>query len=159
MTTLLKHDDATIYVEQLPADKNRIRVELTNDALFMPTGTCETSYPVRMIDEILTVKGPAYLCDEILREERIGAIQAFLDQLPEDLRALCDGLIQNDDRKVLAEQMGISRSTIYRRIKILQDIFRAAGLEIFCKNAAHIRPTRRSNRVRQELQSRARERF
>lgn len=78
MRTQLKHKDATVYVDQLSSGKNQIRVELSNDSLAMPTGSCETSYPVSMIDDILAVKGPAYLCDEILREESPNYVQRHL---------------------------------------------------------------------------------
>jgi hypothetical protein len=59
MKTILKHKDANITVKLL--DNN----------LFMPYGTWETSYPVDLIEQILSLKGPASLCDEIMRDESI----------------------------------------------------------------------------------------
>ncbi len=44
----------------------------------MPIRTCETSYPVGLIDNLLAIKGPAYLCDEILRDESPNYVQQSL---------------------------------------------------------------------------------
>jgi 2-polyprenyl-3-methyl-5-hydroxy-6-metoxy-1,4-benzoquinol methylase len=78
MTTILKHSDANVYVEELPTGKNKIHVELINDDLFMPIKACETSYPIGLIDKILELKGPNYLCDEILRDESPNYVQKAL---------------------------------------------------------------------------------
>lgn len=69
MKTLLVNKDANVFVEELPSGKNKIHVELLEDHLFMPKNTCDTSYPIDLIEKILEVKGPNYLCDEILRDE------------------------------------------------------------------------------------------
>lgn len=60
MTTILKHDDAYVHVEELPTGKNKISVELINDDLFMSTKECETTYPMSLIDKIMDLKGPCY---------------------------------------------------------------------------------------------------
>ncbi len=78
MTTTLEHKDAKVYIEELQSGKNKIYVELKNDSLFMPTRSCETSYPIGLIDKILDSKGPAYLCDEILRDESPDYVQKSL---------------------------------------------------------------------------------
>lgn len=78
MTTVLKHNDANVRVEELPTGKNKIYVELTNDRLFAPIKTCETSYPIGLIETILHLKGPGYLCDEILRDESPNYVQDAL---------------------------------------------------------------------------------
>jgi len=78
MTTILKHDDANVHVEELPTGKNKIYVALTNDDLFLSTKECETSYPISLIDKILNLKGPCYLCDEILRDESPDYVQKAL---------------------------------------------------------------------------------
>jgi 2-polyprenyl-3-methyl-5-hydroxy-6-metoxy-1,4-benzoquinol methylase len=78
MTAILKHIDADVYVETLPTGKNRITVKLTNNELFMPTERCETSYPIGLIEKILDVKGPHYLCNEILRDESPNDVQELL---------------------------------------------------------------------------------
>lgn len=78
MTTILEHKNANVHVEELPTGKNKIFVELKNDDLFMPTKTWETSYPIGLIAKILDLKGPAYLCDEISREESPNHVQKSL---------------------------------------------------------------------------------
>ena len=69
MITTLKHRSAKIIVEKLASGKNKIYVEILTDDLYMPINSCESSYPIDLIDKILYLKGPAYLCDEILRDE------------------------------------------------------------------------------------------
>ena len=69
MNKRLEHPDGDVYVEWTPDGKNHINVDLSNDKLFMPFDTWGTTYPVDLIEKILELKGPAYLCDEIMREE------------------------------------------------------------------------------------------
>jgi len=76
--TILKHNDANVHIEELSTGKKKIYVELTNNDLFLPIKTCETSYPVGLIDKILDLRGPDCLCDEILREESPNYIQRTL---------------------------------------------------------------------------------
>ncbi|MEC4684196.1 MAG: class I SAM-dependent methyltransferase [Nitrospirota bacterium] len=78
MKTTLKHRDANVVVEELASGKKKIHVEIPSGDLFMTTKTCETSYPLDLIDKILSVKGPAYLCDEILRDESPDYVQKSL---------------------------------------------------------------------------------
>ena len=63
------HDDAEILVEDTKNDKHKITVKLKNHSIYMPICTYETGYPINLIKKILIIKGPAYLCDEIMREE------------------------------------------------------------------------------------------
>lgn len=65
---VLKHQDAEVYVDPLSDNKNKITVRLLRN-LFMPIAQCETSYPLALIQRILDIKGPNWLCDEIMREE------------------------------------------------------------------------------------------
>jgi 2-polyprenyl-3-methyl-5-hydroxy-6-metoxy-1,4-benzoquinol methylase len=79
MQTILKHEQAEIVIESSSADdKKRIRVQSVSKKLFIPITTCETSYPLELIEEIFNVTGPAYLCDEIMREESPGYVQLNL---------------------------------------------------------------------------------
>lgn len=78
MTTIIEHKDANVHIEELSTIKNKIYVKLINDDLFMPTKTCVTSYPIGLIKKILDIKGPAYLCDEILRDESPDYVQKSL---------------------------------------------------------------------------------
>lgn len=78
MELILKHEDANVKVEKLVSGKNRITIELLNKELFMPYGVCETSYPIDLIEQILNVNGPAWLCDEIMRDESSEYVQKNL---------------------------------------------------------------------------------
>lgn len=67
MPTILTRDDASITIEEKKG-KRLILVE-PRKGFFVPTKRWETSYPVELIEHILRVKGPDYLCDEITRDE------------------------------------------------------------------------------------------
>jgi 2-polyprenyl-3-methyl-5-hydroxy-6-metoxy-1,4-benzoquinol methylase len=67
MSTILTHPDALIRVEDRNG-KHTISVE-PRDGLFTPIKQWETDYPLELIEHVLQVKGPAYLCDEITRDE------------------------------------------------------------------------------------------
>jgi 2-polyprenyl-3-methyl-5-hydroxy-6-metoxy-1,4-benzoquinol methylase len=67
MSTILTHPDASILVEESNG-KRAISVE-PRDGLFTPIRKCETDYPLELIEHVFRVKGPAYLCDEIMRDE------------------------------------------------------------------------------------------
>ncbi|MCJ7674864.1 MAG: class I SAM-dependent methyltransferase [Sedimentisphaerales bacterium] len=69
MSTTLRHPDGLVHIEQPKTGKNKLSIELLNKKVFMPRSTCETSYPVDLIERILNVKGIGYLCDEIMRDE------------------------------------------------------------------------------------------
>ena len=69
MNKTLHHSDADVFIEKISDYKNKISVKLSNINIFMPVGTWETSYPFNLIEKILDVKGPAFLCDEIMRDE------------------------------------------------------------------------------------------
>jgi len=68
MTTVLNHSNASVRIEECGHGKRMISVEQT-DGLFVPVRMWETAYPLDLVEHILQVKGPAYLCDEIMRDE------------------------------------------------------------------------------------------
>jgi len=78
METTLCHRHANVVVENSGSGQNKIDVELLNSNALMPTSSCETSYPIDLIKKILEAKGPAYLCDEILRDESPDYVQKNL---------------------------------------------------------------------------------
>ena len=67
-----------VEINEISDGKRRIHVRSLSPALFIPLDTCETSYPVDLIKEILQIRGPGYLCDEICRDENPGSIQLEL---------------------------------------------------------------------------------
>ncbi len=68
MSTIF-HRDGSVYITALGGDRRCIRVVLNDAQRFMQFATCETRYDLPLIKRILDVKGPEYLCDEILRDE------------------------------------------------------------------------------------------
>jgi SAM-dependent methyltransferase len=57
--------------------RNVISVELRGD-LYSPRLQTVTAYPLELIEHVLRVKGPAYVCDEITREEDPNYVQRCL---------------------------------------------------------------------------------
>lgn len=78
MKHTIKHKDANVIIESLDTGKNRVYVESKKKNLFIPYNNCKTSYDINLIKEILCVKGPAYLCDEIMRDESSDYLQKSL---------------------------------------------------------------------------------
>jgi 2-polyprenyl-3-methyl-5-hydroxy-6-metoxy-1,4-benzoquinol methylase len=68
MTSVLDHPDAYVRIEEKRTGKRMILIEPKGD-LFVPFRAWETAYPFDLIEQVLQVKGPAYLCDEIMRDE------------------------------------------------------------------------------------------
>jgi 2-polyprenyl-3-methyl-5-hydroxy-6-metoxy-1,4-benzoquinol methylase len=74
---LLEHPEARVSVESVADDRRRIVVDAP-PGTFIAKCECETGYPPDLIERILEVKGPAYLCDEIVREEDPQYVALFL---------------------------------------------------------------------------------
>ena len=74
---VIEHSDARVVVEPLSGDRRRVVVDPPPGA-FIAKRECETGYPQALIERILEVKGPAYLCDEIVREEDPQYVALFL---------------------------------------------------------------------------------
>ena len=68
MSIALTHPDAKIRIEDLADGRRRVTV-VPQKHTYIPRASCETSYPLNLIQLILDIKGPEYLCDEIARTE------------------------------------------------------------------------------------------
>lgn len=79
MKTIFEHEDGIVNVEELTSGKNRITVNCSNKEMFIFYSTWDTAYPVNLIEGILNLKGPAYLCDEIMRDESPDYVQKSLE--------------------------------------------------------------------------------
>jgi 2-polyprenyl-3-methyl-5-hydroxy-6-metoxy-1,4-benzoquinol methylase len=73
MSTVLTHPDGSIRVEDANG-KRAISVE-PRDGLFTPIKQWITEYPLELIEHVLRIKGPGYLCDEIMRDENPRYVQ------------------------------------------------------------------------------------
>ena len=69
MKITLEHDDATILVEELNPEFRGIKVTFRNPATYSQRTRLMTHYPLELIKAVLEVKSPAWLCDEIARDE------------------------------------------------------------------------------------------
>ena len=66
---ILAHEKANVAVSQLPSGKYKIIVQKLDPNYYIRFDSCETAYPVELIQQIFKVKGPGWLCDEIARDE------------------------------------------------------------------------------------------
>jgi hypothetical protein len=69
MTTIIDHADARIQLEEVRVGKRRIFVQMKDAQQFVSHNGWETAYPQELIERVLAIKGPAWVCDEIMREE------------------------------------------------------------------------------------------
>ena len=69
MKTILRHEDGSVSIEKLVSGKTRIHIELFDERLFMPCDVLETYSPIDLIEEMLDVTGPCWLCHGIRRDE------------------------------------------------------------------------------------------
>ena len=76
--------------------------------LFVPQREWETKYPVALIQLILDVKGPAFLCDEIMRDEDPSYVQQDLER---DLLAYFDSA-DLEGQRILDFGCGSGASTV-----------------------------------------------
>ena len=68
-----------MFIEELPDGRRRITVNLTDDEIFSPQKEWETTYPTDLINHILGIKGAAWVCDEIMREEDAQYVRKCLE--------------------------------------------------------------------------------
>lgn len=68
MSSKLTHSEADIIVEELNDGTRSITVIPKNERIYIHRTTCITTYPEDLIRFILSIKGPSYVCDEIMRD-------------------------------------------------------------------------------------------
>jgi len=63
------HEEGTVRITQVAGDKRRIEVAPTDPNAFIGQRCWETRYPMDLVRAVFDVKGPIWLCDEIMRDE------------------------------------------------------------------------------------------
>lgn len=76
--TILSHPAGTVRIEELPGDRRRLHVEMADPGAFVAGRTWDTAYPVDLVRHVLDVKGPAWVCDELRRDEDPSYVEAAL---------------------------------------------------------------------------------
>ncbi len=79
MPMTLQHPEGSAELRELGSGRRRVEVKLTDPDQFSPARSWETAYPRGLIESILEAKGPAYLCDEIRRDEEPSYVALFLE--------------------------------------------------------------------------------
>ena len=125
MEHTLHHADADVLVNDINGNKKKITVKFKNDSVFMPIDTCETSYSIDLIEKILSIKGPAWLCDEILRDESPEYVEKHISY---DVFGYIDK-VQFKDKDVLDFGCGSAASTMVLS-RILPDT-KFTGVELY----------------------------
>ncbi len=90
MSHSLKHPKGNVLITDLSDNKKQIRID-SSAGVFVPIKSCETNYPLSLIQLILEVKGADYLCDEICRDIRWPRPSRFWGAAAARGRATCPG--------------------------------------------------------------------
>ncbi len=98
MPIVLTHPDGNVRIEELSSGKKRIEIQPVDQESYVSKYSWDTSYPVELIEKIFRVKGPAFLCDEIMREEDKTYLENYIKYA---LLSYFD--LQNFDDKVLLD--------------------------------------------------------
>lgn len=69
MTEEILTPGARVTLESAGPGRTRVSVEAESESLFLKDRTWTTAYPRDLIEAILAVKGPGWLCDELRRDE------------------------------------------------------------------------------------------
>ncbi len=77
-TTLICHE-GRIIIDELGDGKRQLRVDSWNKLEGNVFTSCQTAYPIDLIEQILEVKGITHLCDEIMRDENPAYVQRALE--------------------------------------------------------------------------------
>jgi SAM-dependent methyltransferase len=72
---VLECADGSVEIEGLGGSRRRVTARPRGSA----GASCETSYPLDLIRSILEVKGAAWICDEISRDQDPASIQSFFE--------------------------------------------------------------------------------
>ena len=74
----LEHPRARVLLEPAGAGRTRVRVESGDPSILVQGSPWTTGYPPELVEAILRVKGPDYVCDELRRDEEERYVQLSL---------------------------------------------------------------------------------
>jgi len=69
MTNTLHHKNGYVELNPIGDGRQRVRVRMSDENAFVTGPEWTTSYPRELVAAILDIKGPAWLCDELQRDE------------------------------------------------------------------------------------------
>jgi SAM-dependent methyltransferase len=78
VSATLEHREGHVRVDPLPDGRSELTVVHESPGTYISQRTCVTAYPRPLIERLLAIKGPGYLCDEIMREQDPGYVELFL---------------------------------------------------------------------------------
>lgn len=78
MIHTLEHKDGLVEIEEVECNKRVIYVKVADHEKKTQKFSRVTSYPVSLIQMLLDVKGPKWLCDEIARDEEKSYVQKYI---------------------------------------------------------------------------------
>lgn len=128
----IKHRAATLVESQKAAKRDFRKVSFSLDQVFTgDEGKRSDGYDRLDREKILDFDGIRRgLPDQTEKMARAIALDRVLQKLSPDLRRLCDLLVELPISDI-AKKTGLSRDTIYRRIKTLRETFESEGLREF----------------------------
>jgi len=78
MSLVLQHPQGDVVVEELPGGRRENKSLVKDASTFVPCNTWVTGYDIALLRLILDVKGPAWMCDEIKRDEHADYVENVL---------------------------------------------------------------------------------
>lgn len=78
MAATMYHPQGRVEIGDSVDGRRMIEILPSDPALFVAARSWRTSYPPALIEQILAVKGPGYLCDELRRDEDPDYVEADL---------------------------------------------------------------------------------
>jgi 2-polyprenyl-3-methyl-5-hydroxy-6-metoxy-1,4-benzoquinol methylase len=75
---VLDSENGVAIIEEQSNGIRHVRVDMKDPSSFVSLRHCTTMYDLRLIKLIFDVKGPAWLCEEIIRDEDPGYVQRSL---------------------------------------------------------------------------------
>jgi 2-polyprenyl-3-methyl-5-hydroxy-6-metoxy-1,4-benzoquinol methylase len=78
VSALLEHPDGRVIVTETASGRRRVSVQPARQSTFVARASCETSYPLKLVEQLLRIKGIGYLCDELSRDEDPQYVERYL---------------------------------------------------------------------------------